>query len=159
MVLHRGARRERHVSRRALASVESILLASADLMLSLESWTPDREHIGLSETAHSLTAARTTAVAVPARTRIPQKQGRAVGRTIAENKSGHPLVLDGPSLQVIVNHLCRKGTSAGIRTDGGGPRFDERGVCLGPVIAWQEGHDVVSGLVRQLNCEVARLYQ
>ena len=90
---------------------------------------------------------------------------RATGETIAENKSGHPLVLDGPSVQVIVNHLCRKGTSAQARTEAGGPCFDAQtthdGVGLGerPVIAWQEGHDVLSGLVRQLNCEVARLYQ
>jgi hypothetical protein len=66
-----------------------------------------------------------------------------VAETIAENKSGHPLVLDGPPMQVIVHHLCRKGASAETRTDAGGP-------CCEPMIAWQEGHDVLSGLVRQL---------
>ena len=114
MVLHRGARQERHVSRRALASVESILLAGADLMLSLES-------LGL-QIMSTFDCQR---------------------RAFSENKSGHPLVLDGPPMQVIVHHLCRKGTSAETRTDAGGP-------CFELVIAWQEGHDVVSGLVRQI---------
>jgi len=68
-------------------------------------------------------------------------------------------MLDGPSVQVIVNHLCRKGTSAETRTEAGWPRFDTPDDCLEFLIAWQGRHDVLSGLVRQINCELARLYQ
>jgi hypothetical protein len=120
----------------ALAGEESILLASADLMLSLESLTPDRECTGLSETAHSLTAARKAAVAVPASARRQLKQE---GRKRRRKRIGPSAGAGWPFRAGDRQSLCRKGTSAKTRTAAGGPRLDAQmpdGDRPGPLIAW-----------------------
>jgi hypothetical protein len=114
----------------------------------------------LSETAHSLIgSAHDCRRGTRAGASTAEPTNRPHSETITENKSGHPLMLDGPSVQVIVDHLCRKGTSAETRTDAGWPRVDAPDDCLEFLIAWKERHDVLSGLVHQINCELARLYQ
>jgi hypothetical protein len=160
MVFHRGVV-GRGTFPAALASEESILLADADLMLSLESLGLQIVSAWIVRDRAFSDGSAQAAGAVPASARAQLKLETADGRTTAENKSGHPLGAGWPFRAGDRQSLCRKGTSAETRTGAGGPHFDGQGARrLEPVIAWWEGHDALSGsLVREISCEVARLYQ